>query len=544
MTESNDIETVKQWADVSFPKVQEELSHSMVQIKQYTEQSLGTRSKIAEETKQLNKKYKKTSAKSAEPLQASDEPSSSAEVSLAVQEYKSLIKHYQAAVDELTTRCNFSDEIIAKTASRFADLPDLSPILEKALSNEDSVRSGNGALSDDSNGISVEDYELVTNELESCQRKLMELETQSPETHANADSLGLSFADSSETEQKLQSFEQENSILLEKLQHLQKVNEEEEKTVAELKNQVAELLEANRVKDQMLLERQDYENIKNTLETLQKNQYAISENKTADAANASSGAGAVSTQYSEETTVSILETNKKLQSKLAELRGTVEDMKQEQARLADQLQESTNEITRLSEENRRLEEDLENLDDVSSRFTDTQSIIRGGVPSVIGGASNNRDPFNRSVVGSIINGGNAESLDSSNGMLQIIKQQRDRFRNKNVELEKQLKVQLSRIENLTKDMDKLKQGIATTQPDRTAHGTKDIESGGFNRYKPVSYYENYDSDKNVFEQVFNVVNKYVSTSRTSKTMYVIYGIFIHLLIFIMLIIPTEHQAAL
>ncbi|OEJ86625.1 Protein CASP [Hanseniaspora osmophila] len=543
MTENSDIESVKLWADVSFLKLQEELLHSMAQIKQYTEQSLGTRGKLAEETKQLNKKYKKTSSKSSEPLLAMDEPSSPEEVSLAVQEYKSLIKHYQGAVDELTARCNFSDGVVEKMASRFSNLPDLGPILEKVLSNEDSVRFGNGAFSDDSNGISVEDYELVTNELESCQRKIVELETQQPGTNTHDDFKGPSSVDISQTKQKLQSFEQENSILLEKLEHLQKSKEEEQKIVAGLKDQVAELLEANKVKDKTLLERQDYENIKNRLETLQKNQYAILENKKTDATNASSGAGAISKQYSEETTVSILETNKKLQSKLAELRGTVEDMKQDQTRLSAQLQDSTNEISRLTEENRKLEEDLENLDDVSSKFTDTQSIIRGGLPSMTGNTSNNRDPFNRSVVGSIINGGNGDSLDSANGMLQIIKQQRDRFRNKNVELEKQLKMQLSKIESLTKDMDKLKQGIVT-QPDRNSHGAKDIESGGFNRYKPASYYDNYDSDKNAFEQVFNVINKYVSTSRTSKTMYVIYGIFIHLVIFILLIIPTERHVAL
>lgn len=142
----------------------------------------------------------------------------------------------------------------------------------------------------------------------------------------------------------------------------------------------------------------------------------------------------------------LIERNQSLSQQLAKYRSQFDDLNEKIINLDKSLSLTNQELINSRQLNEKLENDLADLQD-NNKFNDNMSLVSG--------VSRLTRPFGRE--GSIIsglsnNGGNGE--DSS--ILPIITKQRDRFREKNNELEEELRKQYASVNDLKRQMNSLK----------------------------------------------------------------------------------------
>lgn len=299
--------------------------------------------------------------------------------------------------------------------------------------------------------IDSSEFNLLAQELEITQARLLQLKKRNEELSGTLRRVESEAANGSMLHSKnvkISHLETENALLSASLEkertaHSKKISKIKDK-LQKLETEVSTYKSELAITSRKLQNYSDYDEIKNELYALKRIEFGTSSDTEESTINAN-GNDTESTNHdtSKKNNVgnTLLVANKKLQSSLSELRVSYNDTKEQNIKLDNKIKELTKKLKEMEEQNIKLEADLEKIDMVEPKFNDTASIMSGLSRQV-----NNRATFNgkwsptSSIIGIPEENESKITLSSNiNNILPIITKQRDRFRIKNTELEKQLR---------------------------------------------------------------------------------------------------------
>lgn len=298
----------------------------------------------------------------------------------------------------------------------------------------------------------IAEYNLVTQELETTQARIYQLEKRNEELSgalAKATSEAEKETELHAKELKLNQLESENALLSASYEQERKstshaINELKEQLngiVAESESYKSELETVRR----KLNNYSDYNKIKEELSALKKIEFGVNED---DSDND------IRSEDKNDNTFesSLLSANKKLQATLAEYRSKSTAQEEERNELKKSVDQLKQQIATLKEANEKLETDLEKVENVSPHFNETASMMSGVTRQI-----NNRTSHKMSPTSSIIGiPEDGELSGNQSTILPIVTKQRDRFRSRNMDLEKQLRQGNSEKGKLKLEISKLK----------------------------------------------------------------------------------------
>ncbi|CAI6663895.1 ADM_HP2_G0028890.mRNA.1.CDS.1 [Saccharomyces cerevisiae] len=298
----------------------------------------------------------------------------------------------------------------------------------------------------------IAEYNLVTQELETTQARIYQLEKRNEELSgalAKATSEAEKETELHAKELKLNQLESENALLSASYEQERKstshaINELKEQLngiVAESESYKSELETVRR----KLNNYSDYNKIKEELSALKKIEFGVNED---DSDND------IRSEDKNDNTFesSLLSANKKLQATLAEYRSKSTAQEEERNELKKSVDQLKQQIATLKEANEKLETDLEKVENVSPHFNETASMMSGVTRQM-----NNRTSHKMSPTSSIIGiPEDGELSGNQSTLLPIVTKQRDRFRSRNMDLEKQLRQGNSEKGKLKLEISKLK----------------------------------------------------------------------------------------
>ncbi|CAI4575718.1 BCN_G0032480.mRNA.1.CDS.1 [Saccharomyces cerevisiae] len=298
----------------------------------------------------------------------------------------------------------------------------------------------------------IAEYNLVTQELETTQARIYQLEKRNEELSgalAKATSEAEKETELHAKELKLNQLESENALLSASYEQERKSTSH---AINELKEQLHSIVaESESYKSELETVRRklnnysDYNKIKEELSALKKIEFGVNED---DSDND------IRSEDKNDNTFesSLLSANKKLQATLAEYRSKSTAQEKERNELKKFVDQLKQQIAILKEANEKLETDLEKVENVSPHFNETASMMSGVTRQV-----NNRTSHKMSPTSSIIGiPEDGELSGNQSTLLPIVTKQRDRFRSRNMDLEKQLRQGNSEKGKLKLEISKLK----------------------------------------------------------------------------------------
>ncbi|QLQ77948.1 hypothetical protein HG537_0A01950 [Torulaspora globosa] len=413
--------------------------------------------------------------------------------------------------------------------------------LEKRLSE------GSKGTDEDLSHDNLTARNLLEQELDSVQSRVFQLEQRNEELNgalAKATSTAEQESQLQAKENKIRQLESENALL-------SASSEREHKQLKKIEKELGEKLsnlqaEVNSYKSEvnstrMKLENySDYVQIKEELSALKRIEFGADGNDEEDADG----------QTSLES--GIISANKKLQGTLADLRSKFADCEEENNKLKGQISDLQNKLTQSETLNRKLEADLDKIEEVDQKFNDTASMMSGVTRQM-----NNRwgklSPTS-SIVG-IPEEQETAATFGNNTILPIITKQRDRLRNRNTELEKNMR-------QLSNDKNKLKGELTKLQADnaklyerirylsRSSGNTGDASIANIDteaqygqifedsinpltnlKKKEMEYYRR--NKLSIWEKMFLSFARIVLANKTTRILFLFYCFGIHGLIFMM-----------
>ncbi|CAK7906100.1 protein CASP [[Candida] anglica] len=267
--------------------------------------------------------------------------------------------------------------------------------------------------------------------------------------------------------------------------------------------------------------------------------------------------------------------NKELTSELADLRAEHDSMVNKIQELEQGLAKTNEELIQTQLLNDRLENDLAEVQDASggavsnnggnARFSDNMSIISGVTKMTGIGAGSNKTRRNGSITG-------ASTIMEDNSILPIITKQRDRFRDRNAELEEEIKKQYNSISDLKRQMNTLKKDneelyertryLASYRNESTSFGSRntngnnnrrllepktnvsDLENPYQASYEsklhPIEQFrireqERINSKLSPLERLFISFSRAILATRTTRLLFVIYCVGLHCIVMLITI---------
>ena len=438
--------------------------------------------------------------------------------------------------------------------------------LETKISKQVNIEDNDETETDatgDKKSVSLTEYNFITEELESTQARVFQLEKRN-ET-LSGDLAKATNANEKETELqnkelKINQLQSENALLSASVEKNHNSHERSMKNLNDkLANIKAELTTYKSENDTIRLKLNnysDYNKIKEELTSLKKIEFGIDE----DDDNEKEQKGHSSNDNNLQNT--LISTNKKLQSNLAELRTKNIAYESETKKLKKDIAEMNGKVDSLQKLNAKLEADLEKIDDMDGKFNDTTSMISGVTRKIT-----NRIGHGASLspTSSIIGIPEEEELQSGNiggnsQILPIVTKQRDRFRARNTDLEKQVRQIMAEKAKLQSEKSKLqndnnklyeKVRYLSSYDGSSRHGSIvdtemdniDSEAQYSNSYEaslhPLANFkrdelEYYKKNKlSVFEKLFISFANLILQNKTTRMAFFFYCIGLHGLIFMM-----------
>lgn len=321
--------------------------------------------------------------------------------------------------------------------------------------------------------VDSSEFTLLSQELETAQSRVLQLEQRNEELSGSLAKANSEAANESALHSKVVKIghlESENALLSASLEKERQANardmnnlkEKVRKLENETKTYKLELDNTSR----KLKNYSDYEDIKNELSVLKRIEFGSTsdieeDGDDSDNENINFKANNVGS--------SLIAANKKLQASLSDLRAVYGDTKEHDSQLEKKVKQLTQQLEDMKAQNIKLEADLEKIDTVEPKFNDIASIISGSSRQVNNRSENNgRWSPTSSIIGiptegdsdMLTIGSGAGNGSGSSTILPIITKQRDRFRLKNTELEKQLR-------QFSTDKNKLKSEITKLKTDNS-----------------------------------------------------------------------------
>ncbi|CCK69207.1 CCAAT displacement transcription factor COY1 KNAG_0C00940 [Huiozyma naganishii CBS 8797] len=416
----------------------------------------------------------------------------------------------------------------------------------------DSTETGGTA-----DGKSSAEFNLLAQELESAQSRIMILEQRNEELSgslAKATSAAEKESEVHTQKLKISHLEGENALLSASLERESNVSKNDK---TELQNKIKSLQsETESYKGELetvkrkLSNYSDYNQLKNELSALKKIEFGAdseSENEHED--------GEANESIKVDNT--FITANKKLQASLVELRVDNNSKKEENEKLKKEAQRLKSQVERLESLNTQLEADLEKVDDVDQKFNDTASVM-STVTRKMNNRSGRRGKLSptSSIVG-LPEEDESFYSEGSNTILPIVTKQRDRFRARNTDLEKQVRQGTLEKNRFTAEITKLKEDnvklyerirylssySGDSVKDTMSFTDIDAENQYSNSYdeslhplayfkkKQMSYYKK--NRLSVFEKIFVAFANVVLQNKTSRMLFMFYCVGLHGLVFIM-----------
>lgn len=310
------------------------------------------------------------------------------------------------------------------------------------------------------NSISLTEYNFLSEELDSSQTRIFHLEKRNEELSgqlAKATSVEEKESALHSKELKINQLESENALLS---ASIEKDHNSHERITNDLNDKLSNTqTELTTYKSELDVIRRklnvfaDYTQIKEELTALKKIKFGIDDENNDDMETNSDGDNTGNNGGLQNT---LITTNKKLQSNLAELRSKNVAHEEETRKLNKQITDMKMNIDKLEQLNSKLEADLEKIDNIDQKFDDTTSMISGVTRQM-----NNRVGHigNLSPTSSIIGIPEDEEFQMPGGnsqILPIVTKQRDRFRSRNTDLEKQVRQITSEKAKLKTELAKIK----------------------------------------------------------------------------------------
>ena len=305
------------------------------------------------------------------------------------------------------------------------------------LDNND---ESNGDVSGENKTVSITEYNFIAEELESTQSRVFQLEKRNETLNgdlAKATSDNEKASESKSKDLKINQLESENALLSASVEknhnsHERSINNLNEQ-LSNAKVELSTYKSENDVIRLKLNNYSDYNKIKEELTSLKKIEFGIDEenNEEETSANNKSNDGGLQN--------TLITTNKKLQSNLAELRTKNIAYEGETKKLKKQLGEMNGKLDNLQKLNGKLEADLEKIDDIDGKFNDTTSMISGVTRQITNRVGHGASLSPTSSIIGIPEEGELQTGSGNSQILPIVTKQRDRFRARNTDLEKQVR---------------------------------------------------------------------------------------------------------
>lgn len=276
----------------------------------------------------------------------------------------------------------------------------------------------------ETSSVNAAELDMVTRDLETWKKRVYELERRNEDLRRE---LTVSKTDSDkeilkqECSKKVAEIEGENALLIANLNQvratLEANNKEHEAKLQSVNRDLTQSVQEIKNLKERLEKTSDYDELKHELTLIRQIEF---------------GEGALEEKDIDSL---LIERNKALTRELADFRSQHDGYAAEISQLNQELQLANQELARFQELNSRLENDLANMQEASgSAFNDTASIMSGMTRMT-----------RQTGRGSI--GGGLSTIDESS-ILPIITKQRDRFREKNKELEDDLRKQIITVQEL------------------------------------------------------------------------------------------------
>lgn len=466
-------------------------------------------------------------------------------------------------------------------------------------------QSGDSEIEGRQNSASAAELEIVSSDLERTSQRLAEVE-------ARNEQLRLELAEASSNTQRKTATEEdpnnarlrsENSALLRKLDNLKlEIDTETRKRESRIRalEKDTQMLERDR---EALRERvqswRDYNEIKQELEIFKSIEFATLDdedmNHHADGEDDNDMGqtnGAVKGDKKESLEQLLLARNKKLNNEMAVLRVSHQDLQQQLESLQEALSNTNAELERSQNLNATLETDLVKVQqEASSAFPSSAMSTAGTYTSRHPSSNYNASSFPRrgrtSPTSSIISGFDAQSasrntleairagepVGGGSGILPMIQAQRDRFKQKNTQLEEELSKQYNTISALRQEIASLQKdnlnlyeksryvstysrgapsssASAFSQPPQSTAVSVSAETPpglSLDRYRstyeanlsPFAAFRGRESTRaykrmSLPERIVFSITRMVLANRTSRNVFAFYCFSLHVLIFIML----------
>lgn len=303
-----------------------------------------------------------------------------------------------------------------------------------------------GNTETNSSASALAELEIVSRDAESAKKRVFELEKRNEELRRE---LSRSKNDverknlKEEYEKKVSELEGENALLVANLdQHRKKVEnitKENSNKTDSFNREITQLTQEIKNCKEKLEKTSDYDEIKRELYLIRQIEFG----------NDDDGVDSDETDNSRKQIDSLLiQRNKILTQELADLRSQHDDLTSRINHLDYELNTANEELIKAQELNQRLENDLAGVQD-GQKFNDNMSMI-SGVSRITSGRPKNGSIASLNTTGSSPAAGDASSI------LPIITKQRDRFRDRNNELEDDLRKQYSIVSDLKRQMNSLK----------------------------------------------------------------------------------------
>lgn len=388
------------------------------------------------------------------------------------------------------------------------------------------------------------EHDLLVQEVQSCQVRIMDLERRNEELSgalAKATSEEEKESEMKAQSMKINELESENALLSASLERERSTAkgtmEDKENRISLLEHQLAAYQDDINKKSRKLEVYADYDAIKTELNTLKKIEFGASDNE---------NAGVDST---------ILNTNKKLQSNLAEIRAKFGGMESENARMKQEVRNLNEKVRELERLNTQLELDLEKVDNVSM-ITDTASMMSGVTRQMNRVGTAARPGGKLSPTSSIVGIPEESEVSIPNGnsrILPIVTQQRDRLRQKTTELEKKLRQSSLNQGKLRSEVDGLKSDNAKLYERirfLSSYGSRSnlqIEADNDTQYSqsydeslhPLAEFRQKELDRyqrqgiSPMEKLFLSFARIVLANKTSRMIFMFYCLGLHGLVMVM-----------
>lgn len=406
--------------------------------------------------------------------------------------------------------------------------------------------------------VNISENNFLVQELESSQSRVFQLEKRTEElTSSLAKAISTAEKESQvlEKDMKINQLESENALLSASFQRERsthknaksQLDEELNLSKAELESYKSELENFRRI----LNNYSDYNKLKDELSALKKIEFGVDD---VSSDGEEPNVNGTSTDTKMENT--LIAVNKKLQSNLAELRSKDIDQAEELSKLTNQITQLTSKVDELEKLNTKLEADLEKVEDIDQKFNDAASMISGATRQLNKRVGGGRLSPTSSIVG-IPEESEFPSMVNTSSILPIVTKQRDRFRTRNMELEKQLKQFNTEKNKLKSEMSKLQidnkklqdrvryvssykgssnsTDFSHSDVDTEAQISKNIEES----MNPLIDFKKRESEYNkshrlpITERLFIKFSKIVSASRTSRMIFIMYSIGLHGLVLLL-----------